>query len=395
MFFENVKLAFKDFGSNKLRTFLSILGIVIGVASIITITTLGRSATVSIQSQVSSMGLETINIFPRGNDREARRLFTPELAEKLKNNIEGIKDAVPINQTPMLLKHGRDSYQANVMAVTYDFTDVFDYKVENGNFITEDDNVRRKSVVVLGAEAASKLFPGGDAVGKYIRIYRKQAKSFRVIGVMKTRTASMRMDFDTTVYVPRNTYNQRLKRIRRVRNYVVGTEKGMDVLVVSGKIEDYLFKLTGDADSYRVISPATIAGIYTGITKTLNLFLTGIAAISLLVGGIGIMNIMLVSVAERTREIGIRKALGATPKVIRGQFLVEAVVLTLFGGLIGISLGTGLSYIITVLLKWLFSPQFSAFLLAVLFSGGVGIFFGLYPAVKASGLQPVEALTYE
>jgi len=205
----------------------------------------------------------------------------------------------------------------------------------------------------------------------------------------------MGMDFDTSVYVPRRTYDQRLQHITRVRNYVIGTKKGGDVLSISNKIEDYLLKLTGDEESYKVVSPATIANIYTGITNTLNLFLTGIAAISLIVGGIGIMNIMLVSVAERTKEIGIRKALGATPKVIRGQFLVEAVVLTLFGGLIGIAFGVGMSYIITLFLKWLFAPKFSAFLLAVLFSSAVGIFFGLYPAVQASKLQPVEALMYE
>ncbi|MCD6120414.1 MAG: ABC transporter permease [Spirochaetales bacterium] len=395
MFFENIKLSFKDFAGNKLRTFLSVLGIVIGVASIITITTLGQSASVSIKNQVATMGLETINIFTRGNDSESRRIFTPELADKIKENVEGVKDAIPVNRSSMRLQRGRDTYQANVTAVSASFTNVFDYETENGKFINDEDNLRRKSVVVLGAEAAIKLFPDGDAVGKYIRIYRKQAKSFRVIGVMKTKTAVMGMDFDTSVYVPRRTYDQRLQHITRVRNYVIGTKKGGDVLSISKKIEDYLLKLTGDEESYKVVSPATIANIYTGITNTLNLFLTGIAAISLIVGGIGIMNIMLVSVAERTKEIGIRKALGATPKVIRGQFLVEAVVLTLFGGLIGIALGVGLSYIITLFLKWLFAPKFSAFLLAVLFSSAVGIFFGLYPAVQASRLQPVEALTYE
>jgi len=395
MFFENIKLSFKDFSGNKLRTFLSILGIVIGVASIITITTLGRSATVSIQKQVATMGLETINIFARGNDSESRRKFTPELAGKIKENVEGVKDVIPVNRSTMRLQRGRNTYQADVTAVSASFTNVFDYEIGDGKFITDADNSRRKSVVVLGAEAAERLFPDGDALGKYIRIYRKQAKSFRVVGVMKAKTRTMGMDFDTSVYVPRKTYNQRLKRITYVRNYVIGTKKGGDVLSISKKIEDYLFKLTGDEESYRVISPATIASIYTGITNTLNLFLTGIAAISLIVGGIGIMNIMLVSVAERTKEIGIRKALGATPKVIRGQFLVEAVTLTLFGGLIGIALGVGLSYVITLFLKWLFAPKFSAFLLAVLFSSAVGIFFGLYPAIQASRLQPVEALTYE
>lgn len=395
MFFENIKLSFKDFAGNKLRTFLSILGIVIGVASIITITTLGRSATVSIQKQVSVMGLNTVNIFTRGNDSESRRIFTPELADKIKENIEGVKDVIPVNRSSMLLKRRRNSYQATVNAVNADFINVFQYETESGGFITEEDNSRRRSVVVLGAAAAEQFFPDGDAVGKSIRIYRKQAKSFRVIGVMRSKTGVMGMDFDAGVYVPRKTYDQRLQHITGVRSYVVGIKSGADVLEISNRIEEYLYTLTGDEKSYKVISPATIANIYTGITNTLNLFLTGIAAISLIVGGIGIMNIMLVSVAERTKEIGIRKALGATPQVIRGQFLVEAVVLTLFGGIIGIILGVGISFMITLFLKWLFAPKFSAFLLAILFSSGVGIFFGLYPAIRASKLQPVKALTYE
>ena len=137
MFFENIKLSFKDFAGNKLRTFLSILGIVIGVASIITITTLGRSASVSIKNQVATMGLETINIFTRGNDSESRRIFTPELADKIKENVEGIKDAIPVNRSSMRLQRGRDTYQANVTAVSASFTNVFDYETENGKFITD------------------------------------------------------------------------------------------------------------------------------------------------------------------------------------------------------------------------------------------------------------------
>ncbi len=395
MFFENIRLAFKDFASNKLRTFLSILGIVIGVASIITITTLGRSATVSIQTQVSSMGLNSINIFPRGNDSEARRIFTEKLAGELEEKIDGLNHVIAVNQRSMLIKRGKKSYRTNVIAVNSIFGEVFDYEVDAGRFVSTEDERRRKSVVVLGSDVAERLFPDGDAIGKYVRIYRKQAKSFRVIGVMKTRTGAMRMDFDSSVYVPRSTFDKRLQRITRVQYYVASVEDGADVLEVSGRIEDYLFSLTNDEESYRVISPATIANIYTNITNTLNLFLTGIAAISLLVGGIGIMNIMLVSVAERTKEIGIRKALGATPGIIRGQFLVESVVLTLFGGIIGIALGLLLSYVLTVFLKWIFAPRFAAFVLALLFSSAVGIFFGLYPAIRASKLQPVEALMYE
>lgn len=396
MFFENIKLAFKDFGANKLRTFLSVLGIVIGVGSVITITTLGRSATASIKKEIAQAGLETITLFPGWrSEKEVRRLFTPELAERIKDEIEGINEVVPVNQGNYLLKYGRNSYECRVIAVNERYPEIFSYEAADGRFISVDDNRRRKSVIALGAEVADELFPAGDAVGRYIKLYRKQARSFKIIGVMKPRSDSLGVAFDTSAYVPYDTYTQRIQRIDTVQFYSIGTEKGADVLEVSKRLEDFFLDLTGNKDSYRIMSPSTIADMYTGITDTLNLFLTGIAAISLLVGGIGIMNIMLVSIAERTREIGIRKALGAAPAVIRGQFLTEAVCLTIFGGIIGMFIGTALSFLGTSLLNWSFAPQVSAYVLALVFSSSVGVFFGLYPAVRASRLDPIEALSFE
>ncbi len=397
MFFENVRLAFKDFGANKLRTFLSILGIVIGVGSVIAITTLGRSATASVQAEVARAGLNVIAVFPgRDSAREVRRLFTPELARKVAAGVEGVREVVPINSGSYLLKRGRETTQANAVGVDETFADLFDYAPAEGGFITAEQNQRRNTVIVLGAQVAQELFPGGQAMGQYVRLSRKDvARSFKVVGVMRSKTATMGMDFDASVYVPYQTYTRRVEPAENVQRYFIGARRGADVLQVADRVDRYFLQLTGNEDSYRVISPATMAEVFTGVTRTLNLFLTGVAAISLLVGGIGIMNIMLVSVTERTREVGIRKALGASPGVIRGQFLTEAVVLTLVGGVIGIVLGTGLSYAGTLFLKWVFAPQLSAFAVAVAVASAVGIFFGLYPAVRASRLDPVAALAFE
>lgn len=396
MFFENIKLAFKNLINNKLRTFLSILGILIGVGSVITITTLGESTSASIKANIANAGMETITIYPgRDSDREVRRLFTPELGERIKAEVQGIDAVVPINQGNYLLKYSRNTIESRVMAVTSKYIDIFDYEIDQGQFISDEDNAKRKSVVVLGAEIAEELFPEDDAVGKYIRIFRNQARSFKVIGTMKSRSDSIGVSFDTSAYVPYDTFSQRLNRINTVGSYSIGTSEGVDVIKVSEDIEIFLERLTGNPDSYRIMSPTTIAEMFTQVTGTLNLFLSGIAAISLLVGGIGIMNIMLVSVTERTKEIGIRKALGASPQIIMGQFLTEAVLITLLGGILGILMGSGISYLITTLLSQVFVPQLLAFFVALGFSTVIGIFFGLYPAIRASKLDPVQALAFE
>jgi putative ABC transport system permease protein len=396
MLLENIKLAIKDFGSNKLRTFLSVLGIVIGVGSVITITTLGGSATLSVQQEMAESGLQNIIVMPGWDSaKEVRRLFNTELAAQIKKEINSIEEVIPINQKNFLLKHYKNNYEGTVIAADEKFADIFNYELQEGRFINGEDNQGRKSVVVLGTEIADQLFPDGDALGGYVRVYRNQGRSFKVVGVMKPLAESMRIDFDTSVYMPINTYSGRIERIESVGRYIVRVADGIDVMEVSEQLESYFMRLTGNPDSYRVMSPSTIAEMYTGVTQTLNLFLTGVAAISLIVGGIGIMNIMLVSVTERTKEIGIRKALGASPKVIRGQFLTEAVILTLSGGCVGMVLGSGLSFLTTRVLRWVFAPQPSAFALALLFASAVGIFFGLYPAVKAAKLEPVEALSFE
>ena len=395
MFKENLKLALKAMLGNKLRTLLSLLGIVIGVGSVITILTLGESATKSITQSIVESGLETISIFSTSNDNKSiQREFTEELPEKILNNVQDISTVLATNSTRVTLRNGQVSESYTVMGVPANYAEVLDYTSAEGMFFSEKDDWDTRQVVVLGAEAAKSLFPDGNAVGSYVSIFRNQAKSYRIVGVMDEKAASFNLQFDSSVYIPYNTYIQRMEKVEIVGSYLIRTETGSDVLEVSDNLETYLDRLVGEGN-YRVFSPSTIAEMASSITGTLSLVLAAIAAISLLVGGIGIMNIMLVSVAERTKEIGIRKALGAPPSVIRGQFITEAVTLTLIGGIFGVIFGTGVSLLATNMLGWSLFPQYFSYLLAVGFSMLVGIFFGWYPAMKASKLDPIEALNYE
>jgi len=391
MFRENIKLAFKAMLHNKMRTSLSLLGIIIGVGSVITILTLGESATLSIRESIVESGLETLSIFPVSTDEKSiQREFTEALPDKLLANLSGIDTVLPTNSTRVNLRNGQVTASATVMGVPETFAAVLDYQAEEGSFFSAQDNSDIRQTAVLGAAMAETLFPDGNAVGSYISIFRNQAKSYRVVGVMEEKSASFNLQFDTSVYIPYETYLQRLEKREIVGSYIIRVSPDADVLAVSQETEKYLDRLVG-ADTYRIFSPSTIADMAASVTNTLSLVLAAIAAISLLVGG----HLMLVSVAERTREIGVRKALGAPPSVIRGQFLTEAVMLTLVGGITGAALGTLISYFATDMLSWGFYPMYSAYLPVVGFSMLVGIFFGWYPAMKASKLDPIEALNYE
>ena len=371
------------------------LGIVIGVASVIAITTLGRSATISVQKEIARSGLYTLVVQVRTDDPKLLRIFNPELAGRLLREVQGIELVMPLFPRTSLMQYEGRQHKGNVMAVGEAAPRIFDLGLSEGRFLTSMDMERRATVVVLGAEAARSLFPTSEAVGRSIRLHFDTARSFKVIGVIDTRPDAMGLSFDTSVFVPFETYSRRVQPITRVPRYVVRTAEEADVIEVSNRIEEYFYGLTGSRTAVRLLSPSTVAEMFDTVTATLNAFLTGIAAISLLVGGIGIMNIMFVSVTERTKEIGIRKALGASPRVIRGQFLTEAVTLTLFGGVIGMLVGTLLSWLGTWMLGWSFSPSPFAYPLALVFSSTVGIFFGLQPAIRASRLDPVQALTYE
>jgi ABC-type antimicrobial peptide transport system permease subunit len=350
MVWENIKLAFKAMNTSKMRTLLSLLGIVIGVASVIAILTLGESATNSITQTIVESGLEMVTIFPVRSEKSSNE-FTENFGERLMESVDNIKTVLPVNSSNALIRVGQKSINATVTGVLSTYADVLDYTTEVGSFFTQNDNLANRQVVVLGSTVAEELFPGGDALGKYISIFRNQAKSYQVIGVMNPKDASFNLQFNSAVYIPYNTYSQRFIKPSNVGSYVVRVADGADALEVSDNITTYLDTSIG-SDAYRLFSPASLADMAEQITGTFSSFLAAIAAISLLVGGIGIMNIMLVSVAERTREIGVRKAMGASPWTIMGQFITEAIVLTFTGGLIGIGLGTLLSWFVANLVGW-------------------------------------------
>lgn len=393
MFIENIKLAFAAMRGNKLRTVLSLLGIIIGVGSVVAILTLGQSATESITESISSGGLNMVTISPVSNQKTTA-VFTEDFGDTLLRNVDGIDSVLPQVSSNAYVRNGQDRMNVTVNGVLSSFADVQNYEPAEGEFFSSLDNINRRQVIVLGAKVAEELFPYGDAVGQYVSLFRNQAKSYLVVGVMEAKEASFSGSYDNGVYIPYNTYQQRFRRTNTVGSYVVQVNDSADTIAVSDKITVYLDNLVG-TDAYWLFSPATLAEMSKQITGTFSSFLAAIAAISLLVGGIGIMNIMLVSVAERTKEIGVRKALGASPSTIRGQFLTEAITLTLIGGVLGIVLGSALSIALTNLVGWSLHLSYFSFIFAMGFSMCVGVFFGWYPAMKASKLDPIEALNYE
>jgi ABC-type antimicrobial peptide transport system permease subunit len=396
MLIDFIRLAFGNFTTNRMRSFLSLLGIIIGVASVISITSLGRSATFTVQDEIAKAGLGTIVIHPRpGTDQSLIRLFTPSLANRIASDVPGIEAVVPLNQKSTVVKFGHREMRANIVAVTEELQSIVDFSLDEGRFISELDRSKRRSVAVIGSEIAAELFPVDSAVPKHMRLYLNPVRSFELVGKLSPRAEAIGLYFDTSVFVPYDTYTTRIEKVRIVDRYLVGVSDGTDVLKVADQLKTYFIYLTGKENTVRIDSPSTVAEMFEAVTVTLNAFLTGIAAISLLVGGIGIMNIMLVSVTERTREIGIRKALGASPTAILGQFITEAVTLSIVGGIFGMIVGTGLTYFGTWLFGWSYAFNPTAYPLSLLFASSVGIFFGLYPAIRASRLNPVDALNYE
>lgn len=390
MAWENIKLAFKSMFTNKLRTLLSLLGIVIGVMSVVTILTLGNSASGSITDAIATGGTDLITIYTDGSSST----FTEEFSDTIRRNIEGIEAVAPMNSQTARVRYKDTVSSYTVNGVQATWAELMKYNVAQGEWFTTEDNLSRRQVVVLGSEVAKKLFPGGDAVGNYVSVFRTQAKRYLVVGVMEAKDATLSVSFNNAVFMPYNTMKLRLGGSSRVGSYIVKVLENYDSTAVSDLIRDYLDNLVG-SDNYTIFSASTLTSIANEITGTFTTFLAAIAGISLLVGGIGIMNIMLVSVAERTREIGIRKALGASPKVIRGQFITEAIALTMLGGLLGILLGTFISKAVTNLAGWSFKISIPAYALSVGFSMVIGVFFGWYPAKKAAKLDPIDALNYE
>ncbi|MFA6864808.1 MAG: ABC transporter permease [Sphaerochaetaceae bacterium] len=396
MFWENFKLALDAMRTSKLRTALSLLGIVIGVGAVVAILNLGSSVTENITGSLAQGGSDIISVYPTPNER-TKGVFDIQFSDTLMNSTDGIQTISPVMSSRATLRTKENTATSSMLGCESTYFDTQNITFDTGRGFTAQQNIDSNQVVVLGSDIAKTLFPESSAVGKNVTFIMGDdgiMHTFEVIGVLDEKEQSYTMSYNNSVYIPLNTYSRRLINNKVVSTYIIKLKSGYDTEVVSDQINKFMDSIVG-SDGYETFSPAMIAKMASQVTASLSLFLAAIAGISLLVGGIGIMNIMLVSVAERTKEIGIRKALGASPSVIRGQFIVEALTLTLVGGILGIIFGCILSYAVVNIAGWTLKLSYNSFIIAVGFSMIVGIFFGWYPAMMASRLDPIEALNYE
>lgn len=402
----------ESLNANKMRSMLTVLGIVIGVAAVIAMLSIGRGAQASITAQIESMGTNLIYISPGSTSQNGVRgaagsasTLTLDDAEALANLPDVVAVASVTNSFVQIVYNGQNT-NTRLMGVTPGYETVSSLAVEDGAFITEDDQKARSLKVVLGSSVAETLFGGtGGVVGQKVRM---NGQPYEVIGVLASKGGTGFMNQDDQVFIPLSTALYRLVGGARFRGSSVisqitvkaGSPKVVASLTTA--VTETMRALHGTfegADDFTVTSQEDSLDTATEVADTLTIFLGGIAGISLAVGGIGIMNIMLTTVTERTREIGLRKALGARRRDILLQFLVESMVLSLLGGLIGVALGWGVSGLMGQVQfgSSVITPVvgLDSVLLATLFSMAVGLFFGIYPATRASRLQPVEALRYE
>jgi len=395
--FEDFTNALQNFKMNKIRTILSLLGVIIGVASVIIITTLGQSATENIKGSFGSSGLDIVRISQGFMNRRsgASVSFNQDFKEEIYGQIPNIKGIYYTNTMSTTLVYKDLSVSATATCIENGYLQMNNMELESGSYFTISDNVQGAQKIILGSEIAAALFPDGGAVGKTITlIYSNIRFGFEVVGVLKESTSGIESS-TTGVYIPRGFYSKKIMPNPNAGTVVIQCTDQNLSSTVADDIETYMKEKTGVENSVTIISMQSMIEQFDEVMGTVTMLLSGIAAISLLVGGVGIMNIMIVTVTERRKEIGIRKALGATPGAIRMQFLVESATITLFGGFLGIIIGLGLSYLGVYVMSWNFGIQWGACFVAFIFSAFVGVFFGLNPAARAAKLDPVEALSSE
>ncbi len=412
---ENIRVALDGLLSNKLRSALTMLGVIIGVGAVIALMSIGEGAQTEITDQISSIGTNLLVVMPTttgrvGGGGAASGGLTMDDVEALLAP-SAVPDAaliVPQYSVSGQIIYGDTNFSASGVGTTPDYLALNNLTLAEGDFISARDIEKRAKVAVLGAQVAQDLFGDFNPVGQKIKIANAagtQKTSLIVIGVLEEKCGSMLADADNSVYVPISTAQTKLANARNALGKL--TVSRIDVMAASesqvdaayDQMEDILNERhdigpLDDAD-FSIINQADMLEMATSITDTLTVFLGAVAGISLLVGGIGIMNIMLVSVTERTREIGLRKAVGARKGDVLFQFLMEAVILSLIGGVIGILTGIGVGQLVNLTGVVTSVVTVQSILLAVGFSFAIGLFFGIYPANQAASLNPIEALRYE
>jgi len=408
-FKEYVKTSVSALKINRVRSLLTILGIVIGIAAIILIMSLGKGAQKLIISQVQGLGTKSVIVVPgRQLDgppttvglQSLKKRDLEELSKKY--NVPHAANVIPVIFGNDIAEFESQNFRAQIYGSSELMPFVFEANPVEGTFFSEEDVTGVASIVVIGSKVNEELFPNGSGLGKRIKI---KGRSFKVIGILEEKGSTTIINFDDGVVVPYTTAQKYLFGSKHFDRILVDVDTELNI---NSTLEDVAQTLRTThniddptKDDFTLVNQKALADKVGVITSALTYFLALVAAISLLVGGIGIMNIMLVSVNERTREIGLRKAVGATTKNILIQFLVESVVLTLLGGLIGIVLGTGASFIISIILSkivsfnWDFIFPFSGALLGIGVSSAIGLIFGVYPARQAAKKSPIEALRYE
>ncbi|PAF42229.1 ABC transporter permease [Helicobacter sp. 11S03491-1] len=397
-------LAFRQIKRNYLRAFLTMLGIIIGVGSVIVMVALGNGTTKMITQRISSLGSNLLIVFPahklNTGGASLKRNFTPEEANIIRSRLQGIQALAPLSSSSVVAQYFGSNTQTQVNGITKDYFKVTNWELAMGIEFDDKDYINGTNVCILGESVKKALFEDKNPLGAQIKIAKTICK---VIGVLEAKgQGAMGNDQDDTIVLPFKTYQKYIsgkKTLYNVNRIMISLNNGIDTTKATQDLTSILRNVrhikSGQRDSFEIMDTKEIEKMVSSTTKVLTLFLGCIAGVSLIVGGIGIMNIMLVSVTERTREIGTRLAIGASEGEVLLQFLIEAVVVSSLGGIIGIVLAFFIAWGISYMMHIPFVFYISVAIFAFLFSALIGVMFGYLPARRASGLNPIEALRYE
>jgi putative ABC transport system permease protein len=402
--FQTIPSAMAALRANKGRSVLTTLGIIIGVAAVIAIVALGEGASASVSSQLAGLGTNLLTISP-GSTRSAGAAagagssvtLKASDADAISQNIQGLSGVSPVVSGSAQIIYSNQNWSTRVQAVTPAYLPINDWTIAQGSAFTDQDNTNANNVAILGQTVVTNLFPNGQSpIGQLVRI---RNVPFTVVGVLASKGSSGFGDQDDTIMIPFRTGQVRLFGATNINQIVVQVTDASQISNVQSEMDTLLRQRhqlqSYQADDFSIRNNTDIISRVSSVSDTMTMLLGGVAAVSLVVGGIGIMNIMLVSVTERTREIGIRLAIGAQPRDVLFQFLVEAVVLSLLGGILGILIGSAVALVLPIVAGWTTVLPWNAIGLSFGVSAAIGMFFGIYPARKASQLDPIVALRYE